>query len=277
MAMEARQLQKNMKIGFLGGGNMAEAIIKGFLAGGILARNLAVSVPSEQRRTLLSERYGVHTTCDNGELVKASDVVILAVKPQIFGVALKEMKGEPADEKLFISIMAGVNCATIEEALTPGARVVRGMPNTPALVLEGATAISRGTLATDEDISIACSLFNLVGTTCVVEEKLMDAVTGVSGSGPAYVLTFIEALSDAGVKHGLTRDVATLLATQSVYGTAKLLLETREHPAVLKGDVASPGGTTIAAMHSLECGGFRAAIMNAVDVCVARSKELGAT
>jgi pyrroline-5-carboxylate reductase len=149
------------------------------------------------------------------------------------------------------------------------------MPNTPALVLEGATAISRGSYASDEDISLTRRIFDLVGTTCVVDEKLLDAVTGVSGSGPAYVLTFIEALSDAGVKHGLTREVATALAAQTVYGTAKLLLETREHPAVLKGNVASPGGTTIAAMHSLDRDGFRAATMNAVDVCVAKSKELG--
>jgi len=149
------------------------------------------------------------------------------------------------------------------------------MPNTPALVLAGATAIARGSCASDEDLSLARRIFDLIGTTCLVEEKLLDTVTGLSGSGPAYVLTFIEALSDAGVKHGLSREVATALAAQTVYGTAKLLLETREHPAVLRGNVTSPGGTTIAGMHSLERDGFRAATMNAVEAGVLRSKELG--
>ena len=253
---------------------MAEALIKGLLAGGVPTGSLTVSEPSEQRRGMLSEGYGVHTTNDNEELIKASDVIILAVKPQVFDVALKGMANVSADGKLFISIMAGITCADIEGTLAPGARVVRSMPNTPALVLEGMTAVSRGTLATDEDIFLTSSLFNLVGKTCVVDEELLDAVTGISGSGPAYVLTFIEALSDAGVKHGFSRDVALLLAAQTVCGTAKLLLESHEHPAVLKGKVASPGGTAIAAMHSLDCDGFRAAIINAVDVCIARSKEL---
>jgi pyrroline-5-carboxylate reductase len=268
-------MQKEKRTGFIGGGNMAEAIIKGLLAGGVPAEYLAVSEPSEQRRTVLSERYGIKVICDNAALCQTSDTIILAVKPQVAGSALKELSGARFSDKLFISIMAGVKTASIEGCLS-GARVVRVMPNTPALVLEGATAISRGALATDEDLSLARRIFDLVGTTCVVDEKLLDAVTGVSGSGPAYVLTFIEALSDAGVKHGLTRETATALAAQTVYGTAKLLLETREHPAVLKGNVASPGGTTIAAMHSLDSDGFRAATINAVDVCVAKSKELGA-
>lgn len=269
-------MQKEMKTGFIGGGNMAEAIIKGLLAGGVPARNLAVSEPSEQRRAMLSERYDIHAIGDNGTLCKMSDTVILAVKPQVAPQALAEIAGAIADDRLFISIMAGVKCSSIEGLLGGKTRVVRVMPNTPALVLEGATAISRGAFATEDDLSLARRIFDMVGTTCVVDEKLLDAVTGVSGSGPAYVLTFIEALSDAGVKHGLTRDVATTLAVQTVYGTAKLLLETREHPAVLKSNVASPGGTTIAAMHSLDRDGFRAATINAVDVCVAKSKELGA-
>lgn len=267
-------MHKDKRTGFIGGGNMAEAIIKGLLAGGVPAADLAVSEPSEQRRTVLSERYGIQVICDNAALCQTSDTVILAVKPQVCSLALKEIEGQ-ASGKLFISIMAGVKCTAIEGLLGSDARVVRVMPNTPALVLAGATAVSRGSRATDEDLSLTRRIFDLVGTTCVVDEKLLDAVTGLSGSGPAYVLTFIEALSDAGVKHGLTREVATALAAQTVYGTAKLLLETREHPAVLKGSVASPGGTTIAGMHSLDRDGFRAAAMNAVDVGVARSKELG--
>ncbi|QWV98264.1 pyrroline-5-carboxylate reductase [Geomonas nitrogeniifigens] len=262
------------KTGFIGGGNMAEAIIKGLLAGGVPAAELAVSEPSEARRNLLVERYGVQVLADNVELCRMSDTIILAVKPQVAPQVLGAL-GAGLTDKLFISIMAGVKSAAIEGMLGSGARVIRVMPNTPALVLQGASAISRGYHATEDDQVLARRIFDLVGTTCVVDEKLLDAVTGVSGSGPAYVLTFIEALSDAGVKHGLTRDIATALAAQTVYGTAKLLLESHEHPAVLKSNVASPGGTTIAAMHSLDRDGFRAATINAVDVCVARSKELG--
>jgi pyrroline-5-carboxylate reductase len=268
-------MPKDKKIGFIGGGNMAEAIIKGLLAGGVPAADLAVSEPSQSRGTVLSDRYGIKVLTDNAALCQASDIVILSIKPQVCAAALQALGGAFPAGKLAISIMAGVKSGAIENLLGAGSRVVRVMPNTPALVLAGASAISRGSFASDEDLSLTRRIFDLVGTTCVVDEKLLDAVTGVSGSGPAYVLTFIEALSDAGVKHGLTRETATALATQTVYGTAKLLLETREHPAVLKGNVASPGGTTIAAMHSLDKDGFRAATMNAVDVCVAKSKELG--
>lgn len=262
------------KTGFIGGGNMAEAIIKGLLAGGVPPADLAVSEPSEPRRNHLSQRYGIKVIDDNSALCGMSDTIILAVKPQVASQVLGDL-GTGFADKLFISIMAGVKSAAIEGMLGARTRVVRVMPNTPALVLAGASAISRGYNATDDDLVLTRRIFDLVGTSCTVDEKLLDAVTGVSGSGPAYVLTFIEALSDAGVKHGLTRDAATALAAQTVYGTAKLLLETHEHPAVLKGNVASPGGTTIAAMHSLDRDGFRGAVMNAVDVCVARSKELG--
>jgi pyrroline-5-carboxylate reductase len=253
---------------------MAEAIIKGLLAGGVPAAELAVSEPSKLRRDALAERYGIRVLCDNAALCQISDTVILAVKPQMYGQALEGV-APFSSGKLFISIMAGVKISAIEAILGLGSHVVRVMPNTPALVLAGATAIARGPNASDSELALTCRIFDLVGTTCVVDEKLLNAVTGISGSGPAYVLTFIEALSDAGVEHGLSREASTSLAAQTVYGTAKLLLETCEHPAVLKENVASPGGTTIAAMHSLDRDGFRAAIMNAVDVCVAKSKELG--
>jgi pyrroline-5-carboxylate reductase len=177
--------------------------------------------------------------------------------------------------KLFISIMAGVKIATIEGAFPGKVRVVRVMPNTPALVLEASSAIAPGAYATSGDISLTRIIFELVGKAWLVEEKLMDAVTGLSGSGPAYVLTFIEALSDAGVKNGLPRDIATGLAAQTVFGTAKLLLQTNEHPATLKEKVTSPGGTTIAGLHALEREGFRGTLMNAVDAATARSRELG--
>jgi pyrroline-5-carboxylate reductase len=254
---------------------MAEAIIKGLQAGGVPAGDLTVSEPSPARAALLSQRYAVRVLSDNAALCQESDIIILAVKPQVCAAALKGLAAAQTAGRLFISIMAGVKSSALETMLGSEIRVVRVMPNTPALVLAGASAVSRGSFASDEDLALTRRIFDLVGTTCLVDEKLLDAVTGVSGSGPAYVLTFIEALADAGVKHGLTREVATALAAQTVYGTAKLLLETREHPAVLKGNVASPGGTTIAAMHSLDRDGFRAATMNAVDVCVAKSKELG--
>ncbi|UFS71407.1 pyrroline-5-carboxylate reductase [Geomonas sp. RF6] len=266
---------KEKQTGFIGGGNMAEAIIKGLLSGGVPAGDLTVSEPSAERRNYLAERYSVRTVNDNIGLCEKCDTIIMAVKPQVAGTVLKGISESFSTEKLLITIMAGVKCAAIESALPIGARVVRVMPNTPALVLQGAAAIARGSQATDHDLALTRHIFELVGSACVVEEKLLDAVTGVSGSGPAYVFTFIEALSDAGVKNGLTREVATALAVQTVYGSAKLLMETREHPAVLKGHVASPGGTTIAAMHSLDKDGFRAAVMNAVDVCVAKSIELG--
>jgi pyrroline-5-carboxylate reductase len=245
------------------------------LAGGVPAADLTVSEPAAPRRQLLAERYGIKVIDDNARLCAESDTIVLAVKPQVVGHVFKEMGPSFDSGKLLISIMAGIKTATIEGGLAGKARVVRVMPNTPALVLEGASALCRGTNATDEDLALARHIFELVGNAVVVEEKLMDAVTGLSGSGPAYVLTFIEALSDAGVKQGLTRDTATALAAQTVLGTAKLLLESREHPAVLRGNVSSPGGTTIAGMHSLERDGFRGAVMNAVEVATARSMELG--
>jgi pyrroline-5-carboxylate reductase len=263
------------RIGFIGGGNMAEAIIKGLLSGGVPIASLAVAEPSQARAALLTERYGIRICTDNAALCQASDTVILAVKPQMCGAALKGISDAFPDAKLVISVMAGIKSSAVEAMLGSGTRVVRVMPNTPALVLAGASALARGAFATDEDLALTRKIFDLVGTTCLVEEKLLDAVTGLSGSGPAYVLTFIEAMSDAGVKHGLSREVATALAAQTVYGTAKLLLETHEHPAVLRGNVTSPGGTTIAGMHSLERDGFRAATMNAVEAGVLKSKELG--
>lgn len=266
---------KKKKIGFIGGGNMAEAIVKGLLAGGIPSGNIMVAEPLQQRKTYLSETHGIETTADNGSAVLSGDIVVLAVKPQVCMEALKAIPKDTTKEKLFISIMAGVPTKAIEAELSPEARVVRVMPNTPALVLEAAAAICPGTKATGEDVSCALEIFNLLGTACSVPEKLMDAVTGLSGSGPAYVFAFIEALSDAGVKNGLPRDVATRLAAQTVFGSAKLVLETGEHPAVLREKVTSPGGTTIAGMHVLEKEGFSGTIMTAVDAATLRSAELG--
>jgi pyrroline-5-carboxylate reductase len=266
---------KDKTIGFIGGGNMAEALIKGLLAGGTPANSLIVAEPHAKRRTHLAEQFGVKCAEDNSEVVTDCDVIILAIKPQVADKVLRGIGIASAAGKLVISIMAGVKIAAIEGALPREVRVVRVMPNTPALVLEASSAIAAGTYATSEDVSLTRHIFELVGKAWLVEEKLMDAVTGLSGSGPAYVLTFIEALSDAGVKNGLPRDVATGLAAQTVFGTAKLLLQTHEHPATLRDKVTSPGGTTIAGLHALEKEGFRGTIMNAVDAATARSRELG--
>jgi pyrroline-5-carboxylate reductase len=266
---------RETRVGFIGGGNMAEAIIKGLLAGGVPSSNITVAEPIEGRRVYLRDNYGVNITTENTAAVSTGSIIIMAVKPQVCGQILEGIANEGFLGKLVISIMAGVKTETIEASLKNAVRVVRVMPNTPALVLAAATAISPGSLATADDLSLARSIFDLLGTTCQVEEKLLDAVTGLSGSGPAYVFTFIEALSDAGVKNGLPRDVASRLAAQTVFGSAKMVLETGEHPAVLREKVTSPGGTTIAGMHVLEQAGFRGTVMTAVDAAAQRSKELG--
>jgi pyrroline-5-carboxylate reductase len=266
---------KDKKIGFIGGGNMAEAIIKGLLTGGVPSANITVAEPLEKRKAYLTEHYGIGTTDKNCDAALFGEIVILAVKPQTCLEALRALKKKTSEGKLFISIMAGVSTTTIEAELSEMARVIRVMPNTPALVLEAAAAVSPGANATQQDVALALEIFNLLGTACSIQEKLMDAVTGLSGSGPAYVFTFIEALSDAGVKNGLPRDVATRLAAQTVYGSAKMVLETEEHAAVLKEKVTSPGGTTIAGLHVLEKEGFRGIVMTAVDAATDRSTELG--
>jgi pyrroline-5-carboxylate reductase len=266
---------KEQTIGFIGGGNMAEALIKGLLAGGLPAASLLVAEPAEERRAFLAERYGIHVSAGNGPVVTGSSVILLSVKPQVASAVLAEIGGDLSPAKLIITIMAGIRTDSIEAACPAGARVVRVMPNTPALVLDAASAITAGKNATDSDLSVTRRIFELVGRCWLVDEKLMDAVTGLSGSGPAYVLTFIEALSDAGVKNGLSRDVAFGLAAQTVYGTARQLLETHEHPALLREKVTSPGGTTIAGLHVLEKEGFRGTVINAVDAATARAKELG--
>jgi pyrroline-5-carboxylate reductase len=267
---------QGMKIGFIGGGNMAEALIKGLLAGAVPAQLLVVSEPAPERQSHLSSRYGITIADHNSQVAEQCQAVIIAVKPQIASWILQEVSAALPPETLLISIMAGVTTAAMEAAFPGAVRVVRVMPNTPALVLEAASAIARGLHATDEDVSLTRRIFELVGKTWVVDEKLLDAVTGLSGSGPAYVMTFVEALADAGVKNGLPRDIAIGLAAQTVYGTAKLLLETHEHPAVLREKVTSPGGTTIAGLHVLENGAFRGTIISAVESATRRSKELGA-
>ncbi|MBT1073144.1 pyrroline-5-carboxylate reductase [Pelotalea chapellei] len=262
------------KIGFIGGGNMAEAIIKGLLAGGVHTDSVVVAEPMPLRRDFLSSEYAAEVSDDNLEVARQADIVVLAIKPQMAGSVLASLEPAILGNKLVVSIMAGVSTAFIEEALTNGVRVVRAMPNTPALIQAAATAICPGKKATSSDLDMARAIFERVGTVVTVPEKMMDAVTGLSGSGPAYVYTFVEALSDAGVKNGLLREVATELAVQTVLGSCRMIAETGEHPALLREKVTSPGGTTITGLHALESGCFRGTIMDAVDAACRRSKEL---
>jgi len=261
-------------IGFIGGGNMAEAIIKGLLAGAVKPASIMVAEPVAQRREYLVSEYGIKVSDNSLEVARHAQIVLLAIKPQMAQQVLADLEEAITPEKLVISIMAGISTGSIEEALMSNVRVVRAMPNTPALIQSAATAICTGRKAGTADLNAAREIFSRCGSVAVVPEKLMDAVTGLSGSGPAYVYMFIEALSDAGVKNGLPRDIATELAIQTVVGSAKMLAETGEHPAVMKEKVTSPGGTTIAGLHALENGCFRGVVINAVDAATAKSKEL---
>ncbi len=263
-------------IAFLGAGNMAEALVKGLLRAGVAdPGEIVCSDRDDARGALLTGRYGVRFTRSNAEAAGAAALIVLSVKPQIMNKLLAEIAPVLDETKLVVSIAAGVPIAAIERKVGRGVRIVRTMPNTPALVGAGATALSAGEHATDDDLAQARALFDAIGKTVVVDESLLDAVTGLSGSGPAYIFLVIEALSDAGVKMGLPRVVAQELAAQTVLGSAKLLIETGEHPGKLKDQVTSPGGTAIAGLHTLEAGGLRTTLMNAVEAATKRSRELG--
>jgi pyrroline-5-carboxylate reductase len=265
------------QIGFVGGGNMAEALIRGLLESGACSTAaIRASDLSAARRDHLVQQYGIETTRDNAVLASWADLLVLAVKPQTMSAALVDTKpGLRAADTLLVSIAAGVPTSRIEAEVGGDVRVVRVMPNTAAMVLESASAIAAGKFATDADVAAAVAMLDAVGRSVVVPEKALDAVTGLSGSGPAYVMLFIEALADGGVKAGLPRDVALTLAAQTVYGAAKLQIDSGEHPAVLKDRVTSPGGTTIAGLARLEDGSVRAAIIDAVAAATQRSTELG--
>jgi pyrroline-5-carboxylate reductase len=267
---------EGVRIGFLGAGAMAEALAGGLRAGGVAATSLRLADPDPARRKHVEQALGVETTGDNAALVAGSDLVVLAVKPQVVPAALGALAGErELTRPLWVSIAAGIPLARLEALLGAQARVVRAMPNTPALVRSGATAICGNAAATAADLARARALFESVGTCWVApREALLDAVTGLSGSGPAYVFVFLEALGDAGVRMGLPRDAAYQLAFQTVLGAAKLAIEDGRHPAALKDQVTSPGGTTIAGLERLEAGGLRAAVYDAVAAATRRSQEL---
>jgi pyrroline-5-carboxylate reductase len=263
-------------IGFIGAGNMAEALIRGLVHGHhIPAGRITASGPRRERLEKLATSYGIATTGDNRVIARSAGVVVLSVKPQILDKVLREIGDQLQPGTLVVSVAAGVGTEAIESTVTQGVRVVRAMPNTPALVGAGATAIAAGKHAGEADLATAKAMFDAVGITVVLDETHLDAVTGLSGSGPAYIFLILEALSDAGVKVGLSRRNAQLLAAQTVMGSAKMLLETDEHVGRLKDMVTSPGGTAIAGLHTLEQGGLRTTLINAVETATKRAKELG--
>jgi len=263
-------------LGFIGGGNMAEAMIRGLLKAQLLGpQDMLVSDVTVERLTYLQETFGIRTSQDNAEVAGKADIVLFAVKPQIMSPVLDGLLDVITEQKVLISIAAGISTRFIAEKFPGKVRVIRVMPNTPALVLEAASALAPGAAATPEDLELAKRIFAAVGKVVVVEEVLMDAVTGLSGSGPAYIFLIIDALSDAGVKVGLSRKVAQLLAAQTVLGAARMVLETHKHPGELKDMVTSPGGTAIAGLHTLEAGGLRTTLINAVEAATRRSMELG--
>ena len=272
----------NKKLGFIGGGNMAEAMVNGLITASFIeARNILVSDPISERLEYMHSEYKVKTTSDNRELVQKSDILVIAVKPQSVKKILKNFADLVDGEKLIVSVAAGVPISLIEEILDGKSEkkvpVVRTMPNTPALVQEGVTAICRSEHVTKTEMKIVHRIFEAIGQTVDVEEGHIDAVTGLSGSGPAYIFMIIEALSDAGVKMGLSREVANILTVQTVLGSAKLARESGKHPGELKDMVTSPGGTTISGLHALEEGGLRTTLMNAVENATRRSMALGKT
>ena len=254
---------------------MGQALLGGLIESrAIEPSQVAVHNRRSDRTRTVAERFGVRAATDNVDCAREADIVLIGVKPQIMLKVLDDLRGH-LNDPLVISIAAGISTQQIEDALGHQARVVRAMPNTPALIKQGATAIAAGTYATDDDMQVAHAILGPTGHVASVDESLLDAVTGLSGSGPAYVFLIIEAFADAGVKVGLSREIALDLAVQTIQGAARMLQETRMHPGQLKDMVTSPGGTAIAGLHTLEEGGMRTTIMNAVEAATRRAKELG--
>lgn len=265
------------KICFIGTGNMGSALVDGLISSKASnPENIICTDIREDKLAALREKWGIGTSTSNIDAIKASEIIIYAVKPQIMAAVLKETAEVLNMSKVVISIAAGVPLAAIESRLKKKLRLIRVMPNIPVAVKQGASAIAAGNNATEKDIQMAKAIFDSVGESVFIEENiLMDAITGLSGSGPAYIFTIVDALADAGVKMGLSRRVAQFLSIQTVLGSAQLLKETQEHPGQAKDRVTSPGGTAIAGLNTLEKGGLRTTLINAVEAASIRSKELG--
>lgn len=270
------RMAESLGIGFLGAGKMATALARGFIRAQLVeAKRLWASDPVAAAREAFARETGGHAVTTNREVVASAQVIFLAVKPDQAAAVLGEVKSVFTAEHLLISIAAGMPLARLEAALPAGTRVIRVMPNTPALIGASASAFALGQAATAADGELAQKLLAAVGLALVVKEAWLDAVTGLSGSGPAYVYQFIEALSDGGVAAGLPRDLATKLAAQTVLGGARMVLETGKHPGDLKDQVTSPGGTTIEGLHELEKGKLRGTVMSAVRAATEKSRKLG--
>ncbi len=275
MTLRASPLARR-RIGMVGAGNMAGALVRGLIASGrVTKEQIRASDVLEEKRRAMEEAHGIGVGDDNAELASFADLVVLAVKPQVIDQAAASLADHLAPETLVVSVAAGVPIRALESLLPRSRRIVRAMPNTPALVLSGATGIAASAGADAGDVEAATALFEAVGRVVRVEEPLLDAVTGLSGSGPAYVMLVIEALTEGGVKAGLDHATASLLATDVVYGSAKLLVETGDDPARLRAMVTSPNGTTLAGLRALESGGLVAALVSAVESATKRSRELG--
>jgi len=262
-------------IGIIGAGHIGSAVIGGLLKAKLTSpKNIYASRRTASSLEELAKTFGIHTTTDDKKVAKSSDILLIAVKPQNSKEVLNEIKDVVKSSHVIISVMAGIKTSFINTALGVDCPVIRTMPNTPAMVDAGATAISKGQFATDDHLKIANTIFKSIGTVEIVPEHLLDAVTGLSGSGPAYIYMVIEAMTDGGVKMGIPRQIAFRLAAQTVFGASKLVIETGKHPAILKDEVTTPGGTAIAAVHELETHGLRTMLINAVSTATARSKEL---
>jgi len=263
-------------VAVIGAGNIGRALIGGMIKSERIASEQVIATrrTASALEAMKDEFSGLRTTTDNVEAARNATVVVLSIKPQSRSEVVTEIREHVSRDALIVSVLAGVTTERLQMAFGSEQPVVRVMPNTPALVDEGATAIAGGAFADEAHLDLVMHMFEAVGTVVATREQLMDAVTGLSGSGPAYVYMFIEALTDAGVQQGLSRDVAAELAAQTVYGAAKLVLETGKHPAILRDEVTTPGGTAIAAVSELESRGLRTTIINAVDTATKRSKAL---
>jgi pyrroline-5-carboxylate reductase len=272
MSQEQDERRNAAGLGLIGAGSMGGALVRGLMAAGLVKPADLVFYDPDPGLRQEMERLGIEAAPDNATVMR-SGVVVLAVKPQVLRGVLQEIRGHDRPGQVVISIAAGVPLAVLEEAL-PEARVIRAMPNTPLMVQAGMTALSPGSRATPEDMALALDLFRAVGRAEVVAETHLDAITALSGSGPAFAAVFLEALADGAVKMGLPRTLALEFAAQTLLGTARLLLEKNLHPAILKDLVSSPGGTTIHGLHALEQGAFRAAVISAIESATWRAQDL---
>ncbi len=264
-----------MVIGFIGLGNMAKAMIGGILMKDIVStEDIIGAAPTETTREKISRKFGIQTYSSNRQVAQEADMIILAVKPQYFPTVIEEIRDEVNENKIVISVAAGKTIKWISGAFEKPVKLIRVMPNTPALVGAGCTAVCRNELVSDDDLNFAMEIFKSFGTASVVNENLMDVVVGVSGSSPAYAFMFIEAMADAAVAGGMPRNQAYEFAAQSLLGSAKMVLETGKHPGELKDMVTSPAGTTIEAVKVLEEKGFRGTVMDAVTACIEKSRSL---